>query len=135
MNSMNRTTEILIVGGGPAGYTAGIYAARAGRKTAILEGRGRSRLSVGYTLENYPGFISIDGAELLQKFRAQAEHFGADLFHEEAIDFNLSGPTKFVVSRERLYEAKAVILATGKSVPREQLIRGEEEFLGQGVSY
>jgi len=135
MNSTNRSTEILIVGGGPAGYTAGIYASRAGRKTAILEGRGRSRLSVGYTLENYPGFIAIDSAQLLQKFRSQAEHFGAELFAEEAIDFNLSGPTKYVASREHLYEAKAVILATGKSVPREQLIQGEEKFLGQGVSY
>ena len=135
MNSTNRSTEILIVGGGPAGYTAGIYASRAGRKTAILEGRGRSRLSVGYTLENYPGFVSINSAQLLQKFRSQAEHFGAELFSEEAIDFNLSGPTKYAVSREHLYEAKAIILATGKSVPRERLIRGEEKFLGQGVSY
>jgi thioredoxin reductase (NADPH) len=135
MSSMNRTTEILIVGGGPAGYAAGIYAGRAGRKTAILEGRGRSRLSVGYVLENYPGFVSIDSAELLQKFRSQAEHFGAELFAEEAIDFNLSGPDKYVVSREHLYEARAVILASGKSVPRERLIRSEERFLGQGVSY
>ena len=135
MNSTNRSTEILIVGGGPAGYTAGIYAARAGRKTAILEGRGRSRLSVGYALENYPGVVSIDSAQLLRNFRAQAEHFGAEFFPEEAIDFNLSGPTKYVVSREHLYEAKAVVLATGKPVPRERLIRGEEKFLGQGVSY
>jgi len=135
MNSTTRTTEILIIGGGPAAYTAGIYAARASRKTAILEGRGRSRLSIGYALENYPGFISIDSAELLRNFRSQAEHFGAVLWPDEAIDFNLSGPTKYVVSRERMYEAKAVILATGKPVPRERLIPGEERFLGQGVSY
>jgi thioredoxin reductase (NADPH) len=135
MNSTNRNTEILIVGGGPAGYTAGIYASRAGRKTSILEGRGRSRLAVGYTLENYPGFLSIDSAELLRNFRGQAEHFGAELIAAEAIDFNLSGPTKYVVSREHLYEAKAIILATGKPVPRERLIRGEERFLGQGISY
>jgi thioredoxin reductase (NADPH) len=135
MNSTDRSTEILIVGAGPAGYTAGIYAARAGRKTAILEGRGRSRLAVGYALENYPGFISVDSAQLLRTFRAQAEHFGAQLCPEEAIDFNLSGPTKYVVSREHLYEARAVVLATGKPVPREHLIRGEERFVGQGVSY
>ena len=135
MNSTNRNTEILIAGGGPAGYTAGIYASRAGRKTSILEGRGRSRLAVGYTLENYPGFLSIDSAELLRSFRTQAEHFGTELLAEEAIDFNLSGPTKYVVSREHLYEAKAIILATGKPVPRERLIRGEERFIGQGISY
>jgi thioredoxin reductase (NADPH) len=135
MNSMNRSSEILIVGGGPAGYAAGIYASRAGRKTSILEGRGRSRLSVGYTLENYPGFISIDSAELLLTFRAQAERFGAELLAEEAIDFNLSGPTKYVVSKEHLFEARAIILATGKPVPRERLIPGEERFIGQGISY
>lgn len=135
MNSTTKTTEILIIGGGPAGYAAGIYAARAGRKTTILEGRGRSRLSIGYALENYPGFISVDSAELLRNFRSQAEHFGAELWPDEAIDFNLSGPTKYVVSRECLYEAKAVILSTGKPVPRERLIPGEERFLGQGVSY
>jgi thioredoxin reductase (NADPH) len=135
MNSINRTTEILIIGGGPAGYAAGIYASRAGRKTTILEGRGRSRLAVGYTLENYPGFLAVNSAELLRTFRAQAEHFGAELLAEEAIDFNLTGPTKYVVTREHLYEAKAIILATGKPVPRERLIRGEERFIGQGVSY
>jgi thioredoxin reductase (NADPH) len=135
MNSSSRTTEILIIGGGPAGYTAGIYAARAGRKTMLLEGRGRSRLAIGYALENYPGFLSIDSAELLRIFRSQAEHFGAELVPDEAVDFNLSGPAKYAVSREHLYEAKAVILATGKPVPRERLIRGEERFVGQGVSY
>jgi thioredoxin reductase (NADPH) len=135
MNSTNRRTEILIIGGGPAGYAAGIYAARAGRKTTILEGRGKSRLAVGYTLENYPGFISVDSAELLRSFRAQAERFGAELQGEEAIDFNLAGPVKYVVTREHLYEARAVILATGKPVPRERLIRGEERLIGQGVSY
>jgi thioredoxin reductase (NADPH) len=135
MTPTNRRTEILIVGGGPAGYAAGIYASRAGRQTAILEGRGRSRLAVGYTLENYPGFVSIDSAELLRKFRSQAEHFGAQFIAEEAIDFNFSGPAKYVVSREHLYEARAVVLATGKPVPRERLIPGEERFLGQGISY
>jgi thioredoxin reductase (NADPH) len=132
---MDIRTEILIVGGGPAGYTAGIYGARAGRKTVILEGRGRSRLAVGYQLENYPGFVSIDSAALLQTFRSQAAHFGVELRPEEAIDFNFAGPTKYVASRMHLFEAKAVILATGKPVPRERLIQGEERLLGQGVSY
>ena len=135
MNSTNRSTEILIIGGGPAGYAAGIYAARAGRSTTVLEGRGRSRLAVGYELENYPGFVSVDSVELLRSFRAHAEHFGAELRAEEAIDFNLSGSPKYVVTREYLYEAQAVILATGKPVPRERLIRGEERFIGQGISY
>jgi thioredoxin reductase (NADPH) len=133
--AMNKSADILIVGGGPAGYTAGIYAARAGRKTIILEGRGASRLAVGYNIENYPGFPEISSLELLQKFRAQAIQFGAEVSSEEAIDFNLSAETKYVVTRERLYEARAFILATGKPVTRERLIPGEDRLLGQGVSY
>ncbi len=129
------TGEIIVVGGGPAGFTAGLYAARAGRKTIILEGRGGSRLSVGYKIENYPGFMSIDSAELLHKFRDQAAHHGADIRSEEAIDFNFSSETKYVVTKGRLFEARAVILATGKPVVREKMIPGEEKLLGQGVSY
>jgi thioredoxin reductase (NADPH) len=131
----SQSAEILVVGGGPAGYTAGLYASRAGRRTVILEGRGASRLSAGYAVENYPGFLSINSLELLQKFRAQAEHFGAILIAEDAIDFNFSMETRYVVTRERLYEARAVILATGKPVSRERMIPGEEKLVGQGVSY
>lgn len=129
------STEILVVGGGPAGYAAALYAARAGRKTIILEGRGTARLGLGYAIENYPGFPSIAGAELLQKFRAHAAQFGAEPVAEDALDFNLSTEPKSVATRSGLYEAKAVILATGKPVPRERLIPGEERLLGLGVSY
>lgn len=127
--------EILIVGGGPAGYTAGIYAARAGRKTIILEGRGASRLSIGYDIENYPGFRSINSRELLDRFRAQAADFGAEIIAEDAIDFNFSADVKYVVTRESLIESKAVILATGRPVRKEKMIPGEERLLGSGVSY
>jgi thioredoxin reductase (NADPH) len=129
------TTEIIVVGGGPAGFTAGLYAARAGRKTIILEGRRGSRLSVGYKIENYPGFMAIDSVELLNKFKDQAAHYGADIRSEDAIDFNFSSETKYVVTKGRLYEGRAVVLATGKPVVRENMIPGEEKFLGQGVSY
>jgi thioredoxin reductase (NADPH) len=129
------TAEIIVVGGGPAGFTAGLYAARAGRKTIILEGRRGSRLSVGYKIENYPGFVAIDSVELLNKFKDQAAHHGADIRSEDAIDFNFSSETKYVVTKGRLYEGRAVILATGKPVVRENMISGEDKFLGQGVSY
>ncbi|GEM_PF-109815 len=130
-----RETEILIVGGGPAGYAAGIYASRAGRKTIILEGRGKSRLSIGYEIENYPGFRSINSRELLDRFRSQAADFGAETIAEDAIDFNLSHEIKHVVTRESLIGAKAVILATGKPVRKEKMIAGEARLLGMGVSY
>jgi thioredoxin reductase (NADPH) len=134
-NVKNLLTEILIVGGGPAGYSAGIYASRAGRETTILEGRGASRLSIGYDIENYPGFRSINSRELLQKFKDQAREFGAKIISEDAIDFNFSTAARYVVTRESLIEARAVILAAGKPVVKEKMIPGEERLLGMGVSY
>lgn len=133
--SSNKSAEILVVGGGPAGSTAALYAARAGRRTIILEGRGTSRLGIGYTIENYPGYPAINSSELLERFRSHARQFGAEAVAEEAIDFSFSEKTKYVVTRERLYEAKAVILATGRPVSSERMILGEERLVGQGVSY
>lgn len=130
-----RPIDILIVGSGPAGLTAGLYASRSGSKTLILEGRARSRLSVGYKVENYPGFISIDSRELLDKFRRHAEHFGAEVIKGDAISFNLASDPKFVATRDILIEAKAVIIATGKPISSGKLIPGEERLLGMGVSY
>lgn len=129
------STEIVIVGSGPAGLTAGLYASRAGRKTLVLEGRAASRLSIGYTIENYPGFVAIDSLELLGKFRAHAEHFGAEILRADATDFSLAGSTKLITTRDALIQAPAVIIATGRAIPREKLIPGEERFLGMGVSY
>jgi len=131
----NITTEILIIGSGPAGLTAGLYASRAGRKALILEGRAASRLSIGYKLENYPGFISIDSQELLKKMRDHAEHFGAQIMTGDAINFSLSTDPKYVTTKDALIEAKAVIIATGRGLSKAKMIPGEEKFLGMGVSY
>lgn len=131
----NIKTGILIIGAGPAGLTAGIYCARAGVDALILEGRGLSRLAIPYTIENYPGFPNIQSTELLGRFREHAVGFGARLVAQEAIAFGFDMEPKFVTTRDTLIEAGAVILATGKPVPRERLIPGEEMFLGQGVSY
>jgi thioredoxin reductase (NADPH) len=128
-------TDILIVGAGPAGLTAGIYAARAGKRTIILEGRARSRLAIDYPIENYPGFPSISSRELLGKFREQAVRFGAEIMAGDAIAFGLESDPKYVTTKDALIEAAAVVLATGKPVPRERLIPGEHRLIGQGVSY
>ncbi len=128
-------TEILIVGAGPAGLTAALYAARAGKKTLVLEGRASSRLAINYKLENYPGFHSVDSRELLDTFRQQALRHGAEIAVGDAIAFGLDGNPKYVTTKESLIEAGAVVLATGKPVPRERLIPGEDRLLGQGVSY
>ncbi|MBN2207605.1 MAG: FAD-dependent oxidoreductase [Candidatus Aminicenantes bacterium] len=130
-----KSADILILGAGPAGLTAGLYASRAGKKTIVLAGRSASRLDIGYQIENYPGFPSIDSRELLAKFRAHAEQFGAEIYPGDAIDLNLEGDLKFVATKDAVLEAKAVIIASGKSLPKERMIPGEEEFLGSGVSY
>ncbi|MBM3293906.1 MAG: FAD-binding protein [Candidatus Aminicenantes bacterium] len=132
----NIRTEILIVGSGPAGLTAALYAARAGRSTVVLESeRAPSRLSIGYELENYPGFLSIDSSVLLAKFREQAGRFGARFVRGDAVSFSLQGSPKFVSTSGAFLEAEAVILALGKPFARERLIPGEERLLGYGVSY
>lgn len=131
----NKQADILIVGGGPAGLTAAVYGARAGVETVLLKGRGGSRLSIGYELENYPGFVSINSLDLLKKMEDHARHFGAEIRQEEAIDFNLSTQPKFATTSKTLFQAKAVIVATGKSLPKSHLIEGEETLLGKGVSY
>ncbi|MEN6310933.1 MAG: FAD-dependent oxidoreductase, partial [Acidobacteriota bacterium] len=131
----NLRTDVLVVGAGPAGLTAGLYAARAGKKTLILAGRASSRMAVLYTIENYPGFLSIGSRELLEKFRAQAAHFGAEILDGDAIAFGLDSDPKYVTTKDALIAAGADIRATGKPIPRERLIPGEERLLGQGVSY
>ena len=125
-----RSTEILIIGGGAAGLSAAIYAARAGRKAIVLEGRASSRLKLGYSVENYPGFIAIDSAELLQKFRDHAEHFGAEIIGDEAITFSLASDPKYVTTRDMLFESKAVIVASGKPITSGRMIPGEEKMQG-----
>jgi len=130
----NITTDILVVGGGPAGLTAGLYGARSGKKTLVLEGKS-SRLSIGYELENYPGFISIDSRDLLNKFRDHARHFGAEFLKGDALDFSLASDPKFVTTRDTLIQARAVILASGRPISKARLIPGEERLLGMGVSY
>ncbi len=127
--------DVLIVGGGPAGLTAAIYVARAGKKALVLEGKSSSRLAINYEIENYPGFRSIDSRELLGIFREQAESFGAEFLAGDAIAFALDSEPKFVTTKDHLVEARAVVIATGKPVPKERLIPGEDRLLGQGVSY
>ncbi len=134
-NIKSRETEVLIIGAGPAGLTAGIYAARAGKQTIILEGRSASRLDLGYDIENYPGFISIDSRDLRNMFKKHAEFCGAEIILGDVIDFNLAFNPKMVTTRDLFIQAKTVILATGKPMSKGKLIPGEEKLIGLGVSY
>ena len=135
MSIKSLKTDVLVVGAGPAGLTAAIYIARAGRKAHVLEGRGASRMAIPYTIENYPGFPSIDSAELLAIFKRQAVSFGAEVVPGEAIAFALDGRPKYVTAKDAVIACDAVILATGRPVPKARLIEGEGELIGQGVSY
>jgi thioredoxin reductase (NADPH) len=132
----NFTTDILIVGAGPAGLAAAIYAARSGKKTLVLEGeRAASRLTLGYELENYPGFLSINSDDLLARFRDQARRFGAEFVKGDTIALSLTTEPKYVSTTDSFISARAVILATGKPFSKDRQIPGEERLLGYGVSY
>ena len=128
--------DILIIGGGPAGATAGIYAARAGLKVGILD-KGLTTGALGTTskIANYPGVDGeIGGSELLQVMRKQALGFGAEFINDKAIGSDLSSTPKAVFGNFGVYSTRAVIIATG-SMGRTNLIKGESELLGRGVSY
>jgi len=128
--------DILIVGGGPAGATAGIYAARAGLRVGILD-KGLTTGALGTTskIANYPGIDGeITGSDLLQVMRKQALSFGAEFINDKAIGSDLSSTPKAVFGNYGVYSARAIIIATG-SMGRANLIKGEAELLGRGVSY
>ena len=127
--------DILIVGAGPAGITAGIYAKRANKRVAIIEKLvpGGQVASIG-EIENYPGFASINGDELSMKFFEQANKFGIEFIFDEAVKFDLTSNIKKIECKKGIYEAKSVILAMG-SASKELNIEGEKDFFGKGVSY
>ncbi|MFY9190479.1 MAG: thioredoxin-disulfide reductase [Lawsonella sp.] len=127
--------DVIVIGSGPAGYTAAIYAARAGLKPLVFEGFEAGGLLTQTTMvENFPGFREgIMGPELMDEMRAQSETFGADLRPQNVDEVDLTGDVKKVWSEGEEYHAKTVILAMG-SKPRYLDISGEEEFKARGVS-
>lgn len=127
--------DVIIVGSGPAGYTAAIYAARAELNPIVFEGVEYGGLLMQTTeVENFPGFREgIQGPDLMEEMRAQAERFGADLRGEDIERIELTGPVKKLWAYGELYLAKTVILATG-AAPRYLGVPGEAELLGHGVS-
>ena len=128
--------DVIVIGSGPAGYTAAIYAARAELKPLVFEGTSfGGALMTTTEVENYPGFRSgIQGPELMDEMREQALRFGADLQMEDVESVSLAGPIKEVVTAEgETHRARAVILAMGAAA-RYLGVPGEQELLGRGVS-
>ena len=129
--------DVVIVGSGPAGYTAAIYAARAQLNPVILAGSVTAGGALMNTteVENYPGFVEgIMGPELMTQMQEQAERFGADIRYEDVTALELEGGVKRITTSDDVYEARTVIISTGSEY-RHLGIDGEERLSGHGVSY
>ncbi|MCO1660341.1 thioredoxin-disulfide reductase [Pseudonocardia humida] len=127
--------ELIVIGSGPAGYTAAVYAARAQLRPLVFEGtQFGGALMTTTEVENYPGFADgIMGPDLMEQMRGQAKRFDAELRTEDVESVSLTGPVKEVVANGVTYRAKAVILAMGAAA-RYLGAPGEQELLGRGVS-
>jgi len=132
------THELIIVGSGPAGYTAAVYAARAGLAPLVLAGSITAGGALMNTteVENFPGFVDgIMGPELMENMQKQAERFGAQIEWDDAVSLELDGPVKVVTTGNGdVFSARAVILATG-SAYRELGLEDEKRLSGRGVSW
>jgi thioredoxin reductase (NADPH) len=127
--------DVIIIGSGPAGYTAALYTARADLHPLVFEGfQFGGALMQTTEVENYPGFPEgIMGPELMDSWRKQAERFGAELVSDDVTRVDLTGEIKKVWVEDREYQARAVILATGSAF-RPLNVPGENELMGRGVS-
>lgn len=137
MKEQERTYDLIIIGGGPAGLTAGIHTSRLGLKTAVFEaGTLGGRAAEASMYENFPGFPEgIVGKELIERIEKQISKFGAEVkVFEEAIDLQVKGALKTVTTSKATYRSFALIIATGTQ-RRKLGVAGENEFLGRGVSY
>ena len=132
----NHVYDMIIVGGGPGGYTAALYAARAGLDTVVLEKLSAGgQMALTHQIDNYPGFEDgIDGFYLAEKMQKQAERFGAKSEYAEVIRMDLKASPKVVETSEGIFCGKTVVLATGAN-PRELGIDHETELVGRGIAY
>ncbi|TAK53535.1 MAG: FAD-dependent oxidoreductase, partial [Dehalococcoidia bacterium] len=127
--------DVVIIGGGPAGLSAALYAARARRRTIVIE-RAVSGGQIALTaeIENYPGIDSISGPDLSQAMQRQAEKYGAAIAYGDVTAIDQDGPWHVVRTDEGAYRARAVIIAGGADHNRLG-VPGEERLTGRGVSY
>jgi thioredoxin reductase (NADPH) len=134
---MSDTRNVIIIGSGPAGYSAAVYAARASLHPLVFEGSVTAGGALMNTteVENYPGFRDgIMGPALMDEMRAQAERFGAELVADDIVEMDLVGEVKTVKTATDTYSARSVILATGSGY-RKLGLPNEEELSGRGVSW
>ncbi len=132
----DRVYDMLIIGGGPGGYTAALYAARAGLKTVVLEKLSAGgQMALTHMIDNYPGFPDgIDGFELAEAMQQQAQRFGAQTEYAEVTKLDLRADPKKVETSEGIFYGRTVVIATGAG-PRELGLPGEQQLVNRGVAY
>jgi len=128
--------DVIIIGGGPAGLSAALYAARLNLKTLVIDkSQTAGALAFAGRIENYPGLPGhVSGKELLAILRNQALRFGAEYIKAQVIGVKLDGDIKEVYTMDKTFRGKTVIIATG-AMGRKPTVKGEKDFLGRGVSY
>lgn len=133
---MNHRYDLIIIGSGPAGLSAAIYAQRAKLDTIVIEKEYMSggQVLTTYEVDNYAGLPGINGYDLGTKFREHADGLGAEFVTDEVQSLELDGPVKKVVCQEQTYEARTILIATG-ATHRKLDVPGEVELTGMGVSY
>lgn len=133
---MSKLYDVVIIGAGPAGLAAGLYAGRARMSTLILEkAREGGQIAQTAEIENYPGSLEVEsGPTLIDRMTTQAKHFGAELVYDSVEEVELVGPVKTIRCATDTYQAKSVIIAAGAKFVLADC-PGEKEFTGRGVSY
>lgn len=130
----NDIYDVLIVGAGASGISAGIYSARQGLKSLIIGKDLGGQALLTNDIQNYPGYENIDGFSLISKFETQAKKFGVDIVYDEVLNISLHNNYFITKTNSNKYQSETIILAFGKT-PRDLGVPGEEKFKGRGLSY